>query len=407
MQTFLELVESGPVQLNPLITHRFPIEEAVKAYDLLQGAAREPYLGILLEYGRKTADIPRRINVRARNLDKRKIVVGVIGAGKYATANLLPYLRSQPAISLGSVCTGSGVTAARVAERFGFAAADADADAIIAESDAVIVATQHNNHAAYAIKAIAAGKPVFVEKPLAITEEELASVRECVQKAEFDSNDDTQQSSDTPRAVSLTVGFNRRFAPATQIVKDHFKDVRSPKHICIRVNAGPIPADHWIQDLRTGGGRLIGEGCHFVDLALALSESLVQGVTASAVPVAGKDPAKRDSFAINLSMKDGSAATIFYTSMGDVGLPKERIEVFAGGRSAVIDDFRRVELWRGGKGKRKSWFAQDKGQQAQMNAWVQSMQEGNSPITLEEIFNVHAACFGALRSIATGDEVAI
>jgi polar amino acid transport system substrate-binding protein len=407
MLSFLELVESGQVQLDPLITHRFPIEEAVKAYDLLQGEGREPYLGIVLQYGRKTEDIPRRINLRPRNLDKQKIVVGVIGAGKYATASLLPYLRSHPAISLGAVCTGSGVTAARVADRFDFAAADADADAVIKESDAVIVATQHDNHAAYAIKAITFGKPVFVEKPLAITEAELASVRECVGTAGFDGDSDTRQSPDAARAVSVMVGFNRRFAPATHIVKKHFQSVKSAKHMCIRVNAGPIPADHWIQDRQAGGGRLIGEGCHFVDLAVALSGSLVHSVAASAVRIPGKNPAEWDSFTIGLTMKDGSIATIFYTSIGDVGLPKERIELFAGGKSAVIDDFRRVELWQGGKSKRKSWFTQDKGQREQMNTWVQGMQQGNSPIPLEEIFNVHAACFGALHSIQTGDEVTV
>jgi len=201
------------------------------------------------------------------------------------------------------------------------------------------------------------------------------------------------------------VGFNRRFAPATEMVRNHFKSVIGPKQVCIRVNAGPIPADHWIQDPKVGGGRLIGEGCHFVDLAVALIGASIKTVSAVAVPLPGKNPVLWDSFTISLVMDDGSIATVNYTSVGDTGLAKERIEIYGGAKSAVIDDFRAVELWSSGRRKRKRWWSQDKGQRGQMDAWVKGLQQGNNPIPVHEIFNVHAACLAAVRSIQTGSPI--
>ena len=414
MLSFLELLESRQVRLDPLITHRFPVEHAAEAYKLLQGPANEPYLGIVLEYGRKIDSIPRKVELRSPGVGDRKIVVSVIGAGNYARANLLPYLRDCSDISLGAVCTRSGVTATNVAERFEIASADSDVDAVIGNADAVLVATRHDEHSAYVIKALERGKAVFVEKPLAITEEQLEEVKRCLEALVNGSSGTIPldgHNNATPRtkspAPSLAVGFNRRFAPATEMVWSHFQSVSSPKQVCIRVNAGPIPADHWIQDPKIGGGRLIGEGCHFVDLAVALCGSLVKNVSAFAVNPPGKDPALRDSFTIAMEMSDGSVANIFYSSIGDIGLAKERVEVYGGGRAAVIDDFRRIELWQSGKKRSKSWFSQDKGQKAQINAWVRSLQQGHVSIPIEEILNVHDACFAALRCIETGKSVSI
>ena len=414
MVSFLELLESGQVRLDPLITHRFPVEDAVKAYELLQGAAKEPYLGIVLEYGRKLEAIPRRVEFQSRPRDDGSIVVAVIGAGNYARANLLPYLRHHSDISLGTVCTKSGVTAATVAEKFEIGSAEADVEAAIKAADAVLIATRHDEHAAYALKALQLGKAVFVEKPLAITEEQLEEVRQSLASLHIDSAAaaDTYDrnggaSRTTSHRPSLTVGFNRRFAPATEMVKAHFKAVSGPKQICIRVNAGAIPPDHWIQDPKVGGGRLIGEGCHFVDLAVALCGSLVTNVSAFAVTLPGSNPAARDSFTVTLEMENGSVTSIFYSSIGDTGLAKERIEVYGGGRAAVIDDFRRLEMWRGGKRRTKSWFSQDKGQKAEIGAWIRGLKEGRSSIPLEEILNVHAACFAVLRSIETREVISI
>jgi polar amino acid transport system substrate-binding protein len=273
------------------------------------------------------------------------------------------------------------------------------------------------------MRAIQAGKPVFVEKPLVINQQQLDQIIACVGipsaplpspggegQGEGDSNHNDKSQIQCPSGRSLKsvmVGFNRRFAPATALAESHFASVTTPKQILIRVNAGAIPADHWIHDPFVGGGRLIGEGCHFIDLAVALTGSLIERVSATATPKAGLPPASWDDFSISLTMADGSIATIAYTSVGDAHLPKERIEISGGGRSAVIDDFRNVELWsRGRRTRHRSW-AQDKGQRAEMNAWIEGVSGGGCPIPLEQIFNVHRACFAAISSIQDGNSVRI
>ena len=413
MISFLELLENGQVRLDSLISHRYPVESAIDAYALLRGETKEPYLAIVLEYNRKLEAIPRRVQFHAPAAAKGKIVVSVIGAGNYARANLLPHLRDHPDISLGSVCTKSGVSAASVAERFRIDSADADVEAAMNAANAVLVATRHDEHAAYVIKALKLGKAVFVEKPLAITEEELDEVTQCLESRrsfslsapEYQPNGESSRSNSI--GPSLTVGFNRRFAPATEMLRAHFRPVPGPRQVLIRVNAGSIPPEHWIQDPKVGGGRLIGEGCHFVDLAVAICGSLVKTVSAFAMDVRRKEAALQDSFTIALELCDGSIASIFYSSIGDTGFAKERIEVYGGGRVAVIDDFRRVEMWQGGKRKTKSWSSQDKGQKAQIDAWVRGIQNGSGSIPVEEVLNVHAACFAALRSIETGKVIAV
>jgi len=420
MACFLELLQSRQVRLDKIITHRFPLEQAPQAYALISGEKKETYLGILLEYTRKEAEIPRRIELTPRPLNRDKITVGVIGAGHYATGYLIPAIRAHPFLQLGVLCTGSGVSATQVGQRFGFQAADADAAAILEQSDAILVATRHNDHAAYVIQALTRGKPVFVEKPLAITEEQLDQVVARLQSpppspaatagpepappltphpsplTPGPSAIKPQQSSAN---ASLMVGFNRRFAPATAAVKEHFASVKGPKQILIRVNAGPVPADHWIQNPSVGGGRLVGEGCHFVDLAVALAGATIVRVQALAIPRPGLDHALSEDFTMQLELADGSVATVVYTAIGDTGLPKERIEVSGGGRSAVIDDFCGVELWRDGKCLRKSRSKQDKGQAAEIDAWAKGLRQGTSPIPFAEIINVHRACFAAIRSM--------
>jgi polar amino acid transport system substrate-binding protein len=195
------------------------------------------------------------------------------------------------------------------------------------------------------------------------------------------------------------VGFNRRFAQATRAAIAHLADTQGPRQVAMRVNAGAIPRDHWTQDPAIGGGRLLGEGCHFVDLAVALTGSLVKSVVACAIPLANRPTATWDDFSIVLTMEDGSVATIAYTSIGDKGLPKERIEMFGGGKAVVIDDFVSVALWHGGRRKRQTSKGQDKGQREEINAWAKSLLQGKSAIPFDEICNVHHACLAAVRSI--------
>ena len=392
MQCFLDLVKSGDMQLAKMITHRFSIDDAPKAYEIIGGQRREPYLGILLEYGRSDDGIPRRVETRPVSIGNDKIRVGVIGAGNYASANLLPHVRAHPLLQFSALCTGSGLSSAQTAKRFGFNAAESSPEQVIQESDAVVVATRHNDHAQYAIKSLQMGKPVFVEKPLAICDDELESIVGAVREA---------------KNSSVTVGFNRRFSPAATIVKGHFDSVRVPKQLLIRVNAGAIPPDHWIQNPKVGGGRLIGEGCHFVDLAVALLGETIERVHAVGVRKPGLAHSLWDDFSILLTMRGGSIATIVYTAIGDSGLPKERIELSGGGKSAVINDFESADLWSHGKKTRKTWDGMDKGQKSQISAWAEGLRSGRSSIAFDEIVNVHRACFAAVRSFVERQPVQV
>jgi polar amino acid transport system substrate-binding protein len=291
------------------------VDDAARAYDLISGTRKEPYLGILLEYSRAEAEIPRRIQLQPTKLNGGRIKVGVIGAGNYATNYLLPHLRQNERVSLNLVCTSSGATAAHIARKFGFAAASDKSDGVIEESDAVVVATRHNMHAEYALGAIRKGKAVFVEKPLAITEAQLTEVAAVAQAA---------------GRASVMVGFNRRFAPATLLAAEFMAAAKTPKQVMIRVNAGAIPRDHWVHNLQVGGGRLIGEGCHFVDLGVCLTGSQVKRVTAVAIPRNGMDSSLWDDFSLVMEMEDHSIVTVVYTCIGDPGMPKEHIEISAG-----------------------------------------------------------------------------
>lgn len=387
MACFLELVQAGQVRLNPLISHRFKLAEATAAYALIGGERKEPYIGILLEYDRPLAAISRRIEFTPKALSGARLKVGLIGAGKYATTHLLPWISRNNDLAVGAVCTATGITAVAVAQKFNGTSAESDAARVISGSDAVVVATRHDTHASYAAEVIRAGKPVYVEKPIALNDAELDAVVTALAQG---------------ANPSVMVGFNRRFAPAADLVRQHFRGGGTRLQIVMRVNAGPIPADHWIQDPEVGGGRLVGEGCHFVDLAVALGGSLIRRVHASAISKAGQPPASWEDFSLNLELANGSLATLAYTSVGDPGLSKERIEVHGGGRSAVIDDFQSVELWTGRKCRREKTSTQDKGQQAEVAAWAAGLKSGTSPIPWEEIENVHRACFAALRSLQTG-----
>jgi polar amino acid transport system substrate-binding protein len=391
MYCFLELLENGRIDLNPIISHRFPIEEAPKAYELIHGTPQEDYIGILLEYNRKANAIPTKVEVNPKPLDG-KMVLGVIGAGNYVKSHLLPHIKSRPEIIFGSICTATGMTALDVASKFGFRSAESRFDRIISESDAILIGTRHNDHARFAIEALKDGKSVFVEKPLVINLEELEEIVALVEGG---------------ASGTAMVGFNRRFSPATKLLKDHLGSVQMPKQFVIRVNAGAIPLDHWIQDLDVGGGRLIGEACHFIDLAVFLTQSEIASVSAVAIPRENRPPALWDDFNITLGMRNGSIGTIIYSSIGDKGIPKEHVEVFCNGRAGIIHDFKNIELWASGKVQKKKMPFQDKGQKRQMDNWINGLKKGVSPIPFAELINVHRACFAAIESFTTHEIIRI
>ncbi|HEV8435559.1 MAG TPA: bi-domain-containing oxidoreductase [Thermoanaerobaculia bacterium] len=406
MQSFLRLVADEKIDVRPLITHRFSIGDATRAYDLIT-TNREPYLGVVLDYGssdvREQGELPPppvAVTRRAVIKDDRQIIpspqgqikIGLIGAGSFAQNVLLPAFKAAGGIQLKSVVTRSGLTSRSVAKRFGFERADADPSAIMDSGDinVVVIATRHDSHASLTAEALRRGKAIFVEKPLAIDAAGLADVMDA-----YDAS-----------AAGVMVGFNRRFAPATIAVKEWFAPVAEPKFITCRVNAGFVPANHWIHDAEAGGGRIIGEGCHFLDLAGFLAGSVPVSIETAALPDGGRY--QRDNVVIRIRYADGSLATVAYLANGASGIGKEYVEMFGGGRVATIDDFRRVKLVSPENSKHIGgrFAKQDKGHRGEIAAFLRAVREGlPSPTPFPELVTTTRLSFAALESLQSGRPV--
>lgn len=389
MQAFLEALARKQVSLDKLITHRVPFLEAERAYDLVAGEIQERFLGVVLTYP-ETPTPERPIPTAGVTAKRAPATIGFIGAGSFAGGTLIPALRAMPEVSLAKVCTASGLSARDIAIRHEFAHSVSDPAMILDDEtvNVVFVATRHDSHADLAARALAAGKAVFVEKPLALTREQLTRVLD--------------EAAKNPR---LLVGFNRRFSPHTERVRRAFSGVAGGLAITIRVNAGPIAADSWIHDLDAGGGRLLGEGCHFIDLAQALAGAPITRVFAAGVGL--PDPASRlrDNLAITLELANGSVASILYTSKGDMAIGKERIEVFGGGISAVIDDFVTTSVTRAGKTERFK-TTQDKGHREELRRFVNMVTRGAPPpMTLDDIRVSSLATIAALEALEAGASI--
>ena len=388
MQTFLELIAQNRLDLQTLITHRFNLEQAFEAYGLIEGKKEEPYLGIVLSYSGK--DIVEKqcsvITIKPTNVEKSKLGLSFFGAGNYATATLLPLLKKESSVSLFGLVTASGRTAQGVAEQFGFSFCTSNySDILRDETDAVMITTRHDTHASAVASALKSGKHVYVEKPLGLNVDELVEIHKSYEQA---------------GNKQLMIGFNRRFSPLTRIVQDHFANVKSPLVINIRSNAGAIPMDHWIQAPNVGGGRMIGEGCHFVDLASALAGSLPVSVYSIASGKPGKSIILNDNLVVTLSFANGSIATITYTADGSKSMNKEYIEVFGGGRSATIHDFKQATLYSGDLNiKHKKLKTQDKGQKDMLQSWLGGLKSGICCISYESLMANSIATILAVESM--------
>lgn len=387
MQAFQDLVHSGKINIDYLTTHEFPFEEAPKAYDLIL-AKSEPYLGIVLKYDTTKSLSKAPIAVHEAK-STGKVSIGFIGAGSYAQGNLLPNLsKNDPEVTCKGVMTSSGTTSKRVAERFGFEFCTSEEKDLLNNDDVntLFIATRHDSHAGYVLKALGGGKNVFVEKPLCLTESELLEI-EKVYESLITSHE----------SPILTVGFNRRFSPLVKFLKE--KMGSGPMSMLYRINAGAIPADSWIQDLEIGGGRIIGEGCHFIDFLTYMCGSLPKRVYASALP----DPEHlNDIVNINLEFENGSIGTISYFANGSKSLAKEYVEVNRAGLSGILKDYKEVEIYGKGKPERKKLLNQDKGQAAMVKAFVDAVKNGGlPPISPREIFAVTRATFKAMESLRT------
>ncbi|MBR9884884.1 MAG: Gfo/Idh/MocA family oxidoreductase, partial [Oceanospirillales bacterium] len=391
METFLSLVSQGKLDIKSLITHRYPVDQAANAYDLIEGAKTEPYLGIVLQYQPKSYNPAEasRIPVTSAAVTGGKVKLSFYGAGNYATASLLPPMQASGKVTFSGLVTASGRSAQGVAKQFGFGFCAANFDELLrSDTDAIVVTTRHDTHGSAVCNALQASKHVYVEKPLAMSVTELANIQTAHKFA---------------GSAQVMVGFNRRFAPATQKVLEHFNCVKGPLVVNIRINAGHIPGDHWIQDPQAGGGRMIGEGCHFIDLASALVRSNVKTVYAVGSCKAEKSALLNDNLCLTLTFTNGSVANITYTADGAKAMPKEYIEVFGGGRSAQIHDFKTISLFSGDTSSRTLKLGvQDKGQKAMIKAWLDGLKTGLPCVSYDCLMTTSLATVMAVESMTVG-----
>jgi predicted dehydrogenase/threonine dehydrogenase-like Zn-dependent dehydrogenase len=390
MEAFLQLLADEKVRVKPLITHRYDIVNAASAYELIAGKAQQSYLGVILQYPADQQLESRRfelIGPQSQASSENQIRVGLLGAGNFARGVLMPAMRQSGTVLTG-VCSKNGVSAQSAAKKFGFAFCTTDEDQIYSDDsiNAVVIATRHNLHAEQVIQALRSGKHVFCEKPLCLTEEELDEIHSAYASA---------------ASCRLMVGFNRRFAPMIQQMRALLSKSEGPFTMQYRVNAGPLPPDHWVSDPEQGGGRILSEMCHFVDLLSFICGSIPIAVQAKDVP----SPSGQDITAI-VEFQDGSIGTITYVCSGDRSFSKERIEVFGGGAVATLDDFRRLDLVR--LGKKKTFYSrlrQDKGHKSEWRAFSGCIRSrGPAPIAFEEIVASTLATIRIAESLRTGLE---
>jgi polar amino acid transport system substrate-binding protein len=390
MLSYLELVARGAVRIDPLVTHRFAIADAQDAYRLVEDKTAAP-IGILLEY---PADAPltTKVDVARGNGAVRtgELEVGVIGIGQFAKGILLPALVKNAGVRIRAACSVTGLTSRHVATRYQAAYCTSDPREILADPavDAVVIATRHDQHADLTMAALAAGKAVFVEKPLAIREAELARLAAALAG---------------PAQPRLLVGFNRRFAPLVVTAKQLFEPRTEPLAITYRVNAGRLAADSWILDPRSGGGRIVGEVCHFVDLICFLTGALPERIAAEAIATRGHRLLDHDAVSITLTMTDGSVGVIQYLTNGDAGLSKEYLEASSAGRTAVLDNFRSLACYRDNRRRTHRAWSAAKGHKEELAAFVAAIKNGQPmPIPLETLVAVTQTTFLIQQSLDTG-----
>ena len=399
-EAVVDMMSKGKLQVQPLITHRFPIEKGIKAYEIITGKTKEKFLGVLLTYpeGKMKEEskivFPGMVNrkLALNSVEASKIVnLGVLGAGLFANAVLLPSIKKAGDINLIGIASSGGLHAQHSGRKFGFQYATSDEDEILSDSNinTVAILTRHDSHADLVVKALKAGKHVFVEKPLAINARQLDQITKALRSA----------------GSLLLAGFNRRFAPLTQKLADFYANRTEPIHVHYRVNAGPIPLNHWTQDPEIGGGRIIGEACHFIDFITFLVGSPPVSVSAHALPDGGKY--REDNVSMTFTFPDGSIGVVDYLANGDKSFPKERVEVFGGGKIAVLDDFVSLQMVGDGN-KKEEKGAQDKGWVNEWKVFVKAIREGGKPpIPYEQLIGVTKATFAAVESLRAGKKVSI
>jgi predicted dehydrogenase/threonine dehydrogenase-like Zn-dependent dehydrogenase len=393
MAAFVDLLAGGNIRVDHLVTHRFPIEEAPAAFDLL-ASADERSLAIVLDYpaaGDETASQtrarpPHDVHERRRRTGNR---IGFLGAGNFAQRFLIPLAR-EAGLELDLVATSTGLSAAGVAERAKFGRGACSVDELLADETltGVVVATRHDRHADLVLSALARGLGVFVEKPLCLTEEELDRIE-----------GELSVQPDTP----LMVGFNRRYAPLTSELKTFLDSEPGPANVLVRVNAGTLPPDHWLNDPAEGGGRLLGEGCHFLDLLLHLVGRRATAVTAQARRSTDEAVAQVQDFVIVVRFEDGSLGTLLYGTRGSRSRGKELVEAHRGGRTAVLDDFGTLMLYGAGGPRKRGGRRRDKGHAAELRRFARLLAGEEAPDAQADLAAMRLT-FAARRALEHGGE---
>lgn len=366
MEDALRLMSTGGLNVTSLTSHNFPIEEAEDAYGLVL-AGDIPSLGVVLTYSAPTEQrLASKVNLRPTEVvTESTLGMAMLGAGGFARAVLLPRMKKLVDTQLTGILTKGGMSAGTTGKKWGFNYAASDVDDILRDekTHAVVIATRHDSHAGLVMQALKASKHVFVEKPLAMTLEDLKQVQETYLNS----------------GKALMVGFNRRYSPFVKQMQEQLSQVKSPRQVLLRVNAGMLEGDNWQNDPSVGGGRLLGEACHFVDLALCLMNSEPTQVFATQ----GKG---QDNYAVTISGKDGSTAQIFYTSEGDSSQSKERVEVYAGGMVGVIDNFRNAFTSINGKKTKLKAKGQDKGHAAELELFAKAVRGEETNLDTKSMF---------------------
>ena len=402
MEAFVQLLAEGKLDVKSLVTHRLPIEQAQRSYELIKGETGETSLGVLILYPESSEENPRLVWIEktqpeffSRVVRETHVSIGLLGAGSFATNTLLPAIKQIRDVKLFAVCAANGSRSRHAAERFGFEYCTTDEVQLITDPsvNTVVIATRHHLHASQVLAALRSGKHVFCEKPLCLTGEELREI--------------VRLHSQGPGKPLLMVGFNRRFAPLAARMVAFVREIKEPFAVHYRINAGAVPQDHWVHDPEQGGGRILGEACHFVDFLSFLADA--SPIEIQAHGLANRNPYSDENVIVSLRFASGSLGIISYLANGDKAYSKERIEVFGGGATAVLEDFRKLELVRHGRKQTfRSRFRQDKGHRAEWEALSQAITSGGpSPIPFEHIVASTVATLGIVESLALGQPVAI
>ena len=401
-EAVLELMAKDKLKVKPLITHRFSIEKATQAYDVITGKKKESFLGVLLTYPENVEKLESskvvRFNVPTRRPEfiegfkPSTCKLGILGAGSFANAILIPAIKKAGDIELIGIASSGGLHAQHSGKKFGFQYATSSNEEIINDPNinTVAVLTRHDSHSELVVRALKAGKHVFVEKPLAIDSIQLEKVNKLLI---------------TNLQSLLTVGFNRRFSPLAEQLSTFYKNHTEPMHIHYRINAGYLPLNHWTHDPEIGGGRIIGEACHFVDFITFLVGKPPVSVTAHALPDSNKY--REDNVSMTFTFPDGSIGVVDYLANGDKSFPKERVEVFCGGKIAVLDDFISLQTVEDGK-KKEEKGVQNKGWVNEWKVFTKAIREGGKPpIPYEELSGVTKSTFAVVKSLKVNKAVEI